>query len=87
MSFKHTRVLVAALVAAALWSPPALATTCEEEYSYCYYLASLESDERARDAKQNECDHNYWLCTSQPSTSDAASLAAEAHTSRDASRD
>jgi hypothetical protein len=59
------RFLVAPIAASTLWAPPSLANTCEEEYAYCYYLASLESDERARDAKQNDCDLEYWICTSQ----------------------
>jgi|GEM_PF-5245764 len=77
MPFKQLRGFVAFLVTAALWSPAAWAGTCEEEYSHCYYLASLEMDERARDAKQNDCDWEYWVCTSQPTASAVAPLAEE----------
>ncbi|MCP3165610.1 hypothetical protein [Myxococcus qinghaiensis] len=81
MPFKRMCGFVAFLVTAAAWSPSAWAGTCEEAYSYCYHLASLETDERARDAKQNDCDWEYWVCTSQPTASPVAPLAEEERSS------
>jgi hypothetical protein len=66
MSVKQGRVFVMSLLATVLWSAPALAYTCEEEFNDCITYAWQERDDRVREYLEAECHARYSECTSQP---------------------
>ncbi|MFY1824513.1 hypothetical protein ACN47A_01240 [Myxococcus fulvus] len=64
------KLVTGAIVAAALGvGMPALAGYCEDVFDECYYRALMETDERARDARMNECFVEYEMCVAQPAVS------------------